>query len=156
MKEDTSADTHKMTITAKPRSPCKDMKQSLRNFVPVGAFYYRWWWWWEGRGGGGVVGWSPSPQHVHLSYQGQVSYFPANFRGWRVYISGESALQSNTVLGSKYEHSLILSAYTGSFPTDLNSLSPKIHIQILQTDLHTFLFRIVERIWLKIKAFSLS
>ena len=26
----------------------------------------------------------------------------------------------------------------------------KIHIQILQTDLHTFLFRIVERIWFKI------
>ena len=72
MKEDTSADTHKMTITAKPRSPCKDMKQSLRNFVPVGAFTI-------GGGGGGkergggrgrVVGWSPSPQHVHLSYQG--------------------------------------------------------------------------------------
>ena len=26
----------------------------------------------------------------------------------------------------------------------------KIHIQILQTDLHTFLLRIVERIWFKI------
>ena len=26
----------------------------------------------------------------------------------------------------------------------------KIHIQILQTDLHTFLLRIVERIWVKI------
>jgi len=34
-------------------------------------------------------------------------------------------------------------------------LSPKIHIQILQTDLHTFLLGIVERIWFKIKAFSL-
>ena len=34
-------------------------------------------------------------------------------------------------------------------------LSPKIHIQILQTDLHTFLLRIVERIWFKIKAFFL-
>ena len=37
----------------------------------------------------------------------------------------------------------------------LNPLSPKIHIQTLQTDLHTFLLRIVERIWFKIKAFSL-
>ena len=37
----------------------------------------------------------------------------------------------------------------------LNPLSPSIHIQILQTDLHTFLLRIVERIWFKIKAFSL-
>ena len=34
-------------------------------------------------------------------------------------------------------------------------LSPKIHIQILQTDLHTFPLRIVERIWFKIKVFSL-
>ena len=32
---------------------------------------------------------------------------------------------------------------------------PKIHIQILQTNLHTFLLRIVERIWFNIKAFSL-
>ena len=37
----------------------------------------------------------------------------------------------------------------------LNPLSLKIHIQILQTDLHTFLLRIVERIWFKIKAFFL-
>ena len=29
----------------------------------------------------------------------------------------------------------------------LNRISPKIHIQILQTDLHTFLLRIVEGIW---------
>ena len=36
-----------------------------------------------------------------------------------------------------------------------NPLSPKIHIQILQTDLHLFLLRIVERIWFKIKAISL-
>ena len=36
-----------------------------------------------------------------------------------------------------------------------NPLSPKIHIQILQTDLHLFLLRMVERIWFKIKAFSL-
>ena len=36
-----------------------------------------------------------------------------------------------------------------------NPLSPKILIQILPTDLHTFLLRIVERIWFKIKAFSL-
>ena len=35
-----------------------------------------------------------------------------------------------------------------------NPLSPKIHIQILQTDLHTFLLRIVGRIWFKIKAFA--
>ena len=31
----------------------------------------------------------------------------------------------------------------------------KIHIHILQTDLHTFLLRIVERISFKINAFSL-
>ena len=31
----------------------------------------------------------------------------------------------------------------------------KIHIGILQTDLHTFLLRIVQRIWFEIKAFSL-
>ena len=37
----------------------------------------------------------------------------------------------------------------------LNPLSPKIQIQILQTDLHTLLLRIVERIWFKIKVFSL-
>ena len=37
----------------------------------------------------------------------------------------------------------------------INPLSPKIHIQILQTDLHTFLLRTVERIWFKIKAVSL-
>ena len=37
----------------------------------------------------------------------------------------------------------------------LNPLSPKIQIQILQSDLNTFLLRIVERIWFKIKAFSL-
>ena len=36
-----------------------------------------------------------------------------------------------------------------------NPLSTKIQIQILQTDLHTFLLRIVERIWFKIKVFSL-
>ena len=36
-----------------------------------------------------------------------------------------------------------------------NPLSPKIQIQILQTDLHTFPLRIVERIWFKIKIFSL-
>ena len=43
------------------------------------------------------------------------------------------------------------SLYQGLF----NPLSPKIHKQILQTDLHTFLLRIVEGIWFKIKAFSL-
>ena len=36
-----------------------------------------------------------------------------------------------------------------------NPLILKIHIQSLQTDLHTFLLQIVERIWFKIKAFSL-
>ena len=35
------------------------------------------------------------------------------------------------------------------------NLSPKIHIQILQTDLHTVVLRMAERIWFKIKAFSL-
>ena len=38
---------------------------------------------------------------------------------------------------------------------EFNPLSPKIEIQILQTDLHTFLLKIVERIWFKIKVFSL-
>ena len=33
----------------------------------------------------------------------------------------------------------------------LNPLTPKIQIQILQTDLHTFLLRIVERICFKIE-----
>ena len=36
-----------------------------------------------------------------------------------------------------------------------NPLSPKIHIQILHTDLHTLLLRTVERIWFKIKVSSL-
>ena len=36
-----------------------------------------------------------------------------------------------------------------------NLLYLRIHIQILQTNLHTFLLRIVETIWFKIKAFSL-
>ena len=49
MKEDTSADTHKMTITAKPRSPCKDMKQSLRNLYQLELFTI-------GGGGGGKEG----------------------------------------------------------------------------------------------------
>ena len=38
---------------------------------------------------------------------------------------------------------------------EFNPLSPKIEIQILQTDLYTFLLKIVERIWFKIKVFSL-
>ena len=37
-----------------------------------------------------------------------------------------------------------------------NPLNPKIHIHILQTGLHTFLLRMVERIWFKIKVFFLS
>ena len=36
-----------------------------------------------------------------------------------------------------------------------NTLSPNIHIQIRQTDFHTFLLIMVERIWFKIKSFSL-
>ena len=36
-----------------------------------------------------------------------------------------------------------------------NPSSRTIHIQILQTDLHTFLLGIVERIWSKIKGFYL-
>ena len=39
------------------------------------------------------------------------------------------------------------SLYQGLF----NPLSPKIHKQILQTDLHTFLLRTVEGIWLRLK-----
>ena len=38
---------------------------------------------------------------------------------------------------------------------DFNPSSSKIHIQILLADLHTFLQKTVERIWFKIKAFSL-
>ena len=45
--------------------------------------------------------------------------------------------------------------YTLISITFVNPLSPKIQIQILQTDLHTFLLWIVERIWVKIKVFSL-
>ena len=37
-----------------------------------------------------------------------------------------------------------------------NHLSHKIHIQILHIDLHTFLFRLIKRIWFRIKAFSLN
>ena len=37
----------------------------------------------------------------------------------------------------------------------LNPLSPKIHKQILQTYLPTFVLRIIGRIWFKIKALSL-
>ena len=37
----------------------------------------------------------------------------------------------------------------------LNPSSRTMHKQILQTDLHTFLLGIVERIWFKFKAFSL-
>ena len=55
---------------------------------------------------------------------------------------------------------VFLSMYCGLTKVGLgrervNPLSPKIHIQILNTDLHTFLLRIVERIWFKIKASSL-
>ena len=49
----------------------------------------------------------------------------------------------------------LLAKWTGAQASRLNPLSPKIQIQILQTGLHTFLLRIVERIWFKIKAFSL-
>ena len=42
-----------------------------------------------------------------------------------------------------------------SFSNLFNPLSPKIHIQMLQTDLHTLLLRTVKRLWFKIKAFSL-
>ena len=35
-----------------------------------------------------------------------------------------------------------------------NPLSPEIHIHILQTQLYTFLLRLFERIWFKIKVFS--
>ena len=37
----------------------------------------------------------------------------------------------------------------------INPLSPKIQISILHTNLHTFLLRIVERIWFKIKVLFL-
>ena len=40
-------------------------------------------------------------------------------------------------------------------PTSFLPLNPKIHTQILQIDPHTFLLTKVERIWSKIKAFSL-
>ena len=45
--------------------------------------------------------------------------------------------------------------YAANAPgTLINPLSPEIQIQILQTDLHTFVLRTVERIWFKIKALS--
>ena len=43
----------------------------------------------------------------------------------------------------------------GSKHRDTSPLTPKIHIHVLQTDFYTFLLRIVERIWFKIKAFFL-
>ena len=52
------------------------------------------------------------------------------------------------------ERSFKLPSYSITQVT-FNPLSPKIHIQILQSDLHPFLLRIVERIWFKIEAFSL-
>ena len=36
-----------------------------------------------------------------------------------------------------------------AFIINFNPLSTEIHIQILQTNLHTFLLRVVERIWFK-------
>ena len=45
--------------------------------------------------------------------------------------------------------------FSGKKVTRINPLRPMIHIQILLTYLHTFLLRIVERIWFKIKAFFL-
>ena len=50
---------------------------------------------------------------------------------------------------------IFMGTHTFCLLFDLNPLSPKIHIQILQTYLLTFLLRIVERIWFKIKEFSL-
>ena len=48
-----------------------------------------------------------------------------------------------------------MDTFYGPLSICINPLSPKIQIQILQTDLHTFLLRIVERIWFKTKAFFL-
>ena len=72
---------------------------------------------------------------------------PVNLKNSRKYITKcafkiKACLAYNST-GSKVLHCLI------------NPLSPKIHIQILQTDLHTFLLRTVERIWFKMKTFSL-
>ena len=38
----------------------------------------------------------------------------------------------------------------------INTLSSKVHIQILQADLYTSLLRLVWRIWLKTKCFHLG
>ena len=67
------------------------------------------------------------------------------------------------VLGSVVpQDGLVLKRFTLTYKwlleTDLkvfNPLSPKIYKQILMTDLHTFLLRIVDRIWFKIKELSL-
>ena len=48
---------------------------------------------------------------------------------------------------------LRMELYGSTTRESINPLSSKIHIHILQTDLHTFLLRIVERIWFKIKSF---
>ena len=48
-----------------------------------------------------------------------------------------------------------MDTFYGPLSICINPSSPKIHIQILQTDLHTFLLRIAERIWFKTKAFFL-
>ena len=50
-----------------------------------------------------------------------------------------------------FKNRLILSRALNNL-LHINPLSPKIHIKILQTDLHTF---VVERIWFKIEVFSL-
>ena len=81
---------------------------------------------------------------------------------WTPHYYGQFSLSwENKILTfSKNSARLILTPHNmdtfyGPLSICINPLSPKIQIQILQTDLHTFLLRIVERIWFKIKAFFL-
>ena len=71
----------------------------------------------------------------------------------------KKALSLLTSLFDLYCTHRIVSFYQASrdFPVfqhlqiPLNPLCPKIHIQILQTGLHIYLWRIVERIWFKVE-----
>ena len=78
---------------------------------------------------------------------GRIDYCPGERR------SGESTFGRNDHNSTALLSWSLEQATFG--PKSVNPLSPKIHIQILHTDLHTFLLRIFERIWFKIKAFSL-
>ena len=83
----------------------------------------------------------------HLSIPGMRDYSYGSFGAYnQMSPSPKSVIpQSPSPAGMSYTVGKLQFSY-------FNPLSPKIHIQILQTDLHTFLLGIVEKIWFKIKA----